>query len=237
MVSIIIPTSNEAEFLPATLRAVTAAGVSVPSEVLVVDAGSSDQTSAVAEAGGARVLASHIRHRAAQMNLGAKEAQGEVLLFLHGDTVLPPTALRRIEGALANPCIVGGAFARRYDSPSAVLRATCLLAYLRGRMSGWFLGDQAIFVRAESFRALHGFRDFALFEDLDFARRLRAAGGTVILRPAVTSAARRFEARGPLRTTASDFLLTCRYLCGGSPRALARTSLRPPRTASVYEGT
>ncbi len=197
MISVIIPTSNEAHYLSTTLGAATAAGIGVRHEVLVVDAASSDQTTVIARTREARVIESSIRQRAAQMNLGAERARGEVLLFLHGDTLLPAGAFAQIGNALANPRVVGGAFARRYDSPSRLLRVTCALAYLRGRLSGWFLGDQAIFVRTDIFREMGGFRDLDLFEDLDFSRRLRGAGQTVILRPAVTSAARRFERRGP----------------------------------------
>ena len=220
MISIIIPTSNETQFLPATLAALAAASVGCRHEVLVVDAQSTDQTVAIARAQRARVFSGATRQRAAQMNLGAERARGEVLLFLHGDTILPAGALAQIEIALLHPNVSGGAFARRYDSRSRLLRVTCMLAYVRGRMSGWFLGDQAMFVRADVFRKLGGFRDLALFEDLDFSRRLRGEGRTVILRPAVISAARRFERRGPWRTTLHDFLLTCRYLRGVAPQEL-----------------
>lgn len=216
MTSIIIPTRNEGEFLSEALGAIHATGAAHDYEVLVVDARSSDATIAVAAAHGARILSSPIQQRAAQMNLGAAQAQGDVLLFLHADTMLPVGALAGIETALAHPRVAGGAFARRYHSDSVFLRVTCALAYWRGRLSGWFLGDQAIFVRAEIFQKLGGFEEWPLFEDLDFSRRLRAEGRTVMLRPPVISAARRFESLGPWRTTWSDFLLTCRYLAGGA---------------------
>lgn len=237
MISIIIPTANEAQCLPRTFAALEAAGKDVAYEILVVDAGSNDATVELARARGARVLTSAIRQRAAQMNQGAMTARGDAFLFLHGDTVLPTVALQKIEDALRHPKIVGGAFARRYDSSSRLLRMTCALAYLRGLVSGWFLGDQGIFVRAEAFRQLGGFQNFDLFEDLDFSRRLRQLGRTIILRPTVISAARRFERSGPGRKTWEDFLLTCRYLRGVSPRELASGPLPPPRSESAYEGT
>ncbi len=235
MISIIIPTSNEALSLPGTLQAIAAAGLDRAHEILVVDADSVDETVAKARAAGARAIPAPIRQRAAQMNLGAAEARGDVLLFLHADTLLPASAFRRIEQALAEPSVVGGAFARRYQSPSWLLRFTCAVASLRGSLSGWFLGDQAIFVRAEIFHQLGGFRDFPLFEDLDFSRRLRRAGRSVLLRPAVFSSARRFHQRGPRRTTWSDFLLTCRYLRGVPPRELAYRPAASPRTEPIYE--
>jgi Pyridine nucleotide-disulphide oxidoreductase len=87
---------------------------------------------------------------------GAQHAHGSVLLFLHADTVLPTSALEQMESVLTNDGIVGGGFARRYDSDSWFLRTTCLLASLRTRLTGWFLGDQAIFVRKQVFESLGG---------------------------------------------------------------------------------
>lgn len=226
MISIIIPTCNEAHSLPGTLAAIRVGAGPSPHEVLVVDAASEDDTRALAQNSGAHVFASSTRQRAAQMNLGAKKARGDILLFLHADTILPLGALAKIETALVAANVVGGAFARRYASRSWLLRATCLLADFRARTSGWFLGDQGIFVRPEVFRGLQGFRDFPLFEDLDFSRRLRATGRVVTLSPPVLSSARRFAARGPARTTWSDFVLTLRYLRGTSPSALASAESR-----------
>ncbi len=151
MTSVVIPTSNEAQHLSATLDAIAAAGVDTCHEVLVVDAGSSDQTATIASAHGARVVRNARRQRAAQMNLGAEQARGDVLLFLHGDTLLPAQALKEIERVMQDRRVVGGAFARRYDSHSRLLRVTCALAGVRARLSGWFLGDQGIFVRASCF--------------------------------------------------------------------------------------
>jgi hypothetical protein len=187
----------------------------------VVDAGSVDDTSDLARSRASRVLFSPWRQRAYQMNLGARHAHGGALLFLHADTRLPISALDRIGSALSNDRVVGGGFARRYDSNSRVLRTTCLLAGLRTRMIGWFLGDQAIFVRRETFEKLGGFRDLELFEDLDFSMRMRQTGKVVTLSPSVITSSRRFRDRGPVLTTLLDAWLTCRYPTGADPNALA----------------
>jgi len=155
------------------------------------------------------------------MNLGTRHAHGRALLFLHADTRLPASALDRIESTLLNDRVVGGGFARRYDSNSCFLRTTCLLAGLRTRMIGWFLGDQAIFVRRGTFEKLGGFRDLELFEDLDFSMRMRQTGRVVTLSPPVISSSRRFMDRGPVLTTLLDAWLTYRYLTGADPNALA----------------
>lgn len=224
MISIIIPTHNEAGNLPATLASVAANGVLC--EVLVVDAGSSDATADLAQSHAAQVVHSSQRNRGAQMNLGAHAARGDTLLFLHADTLLPATALARIEAALGHPATVGGGFSRRYDSPSRFLRCTCRLAAIRCRWTGWFLGDQAMFVRRAVFDSLGGFRESSLFEDLDFSRRLARVGRVTMIDEPVISSARRFDAHGPWRTTWKDFVMTCRYL-GGQPPAAIRPAREP----------
>ncbi len=212
MISIIIPTLNEAHMLRPALNAIVANRT--PYEVIVVDGGSSDGTVELAVQMGARVVRTTVRNRAIQMNEGRRFAQGEALLFLHADTLIAPVALEKITDALRKRAVVGGAFTRRYASRSVFLHATCLLAGLRGKLFGWFLGDQAMFVRTEVFDALGGFREWDLFEDLDFARRMKHMGRVAILRPPVASSARRFYRRGPVRTTLSDFWLTCSYALG-----------------------
>lgn len=219
MISVIIPTCNEAAYLRATLDSV--ADSKTIQEVIVVDAGSTDGTCDLARLRASRVLFSPRRQRACQMNLGARRAHGRALLFLHADTRLPTSALDQIESALLNDRVVGGGFARQYDSNSWFLRATCLLASLRVRMTGWFLGDQAIFVRRGTFEKLGGFRDLELLEDLDFSMRMTQTGRVVTLSPPVISSSRRFMDRGPMLTTLLDAWLTCRYLTGADPNALA----------------
>jgi rSAM/selenodomain-associated transferase 2 len=212
LVSIIIPTLDEADTICPTLAAIAANGTA--HEVIVADGGSSDGTAELGEQRGIRLVRATERNRAIQMNEGRRLAGGDALLFLHADTLIAPEALAKITNALRERQVVGGAFARRYASPSLFLRTTCLLAELRGKAFGWFLGDQAIFVRTEVFDALGGFRELEIFEDLDFSRRMKQAGRVVTLRPPVVSSARRFCSRGPVRATLSDFLLTCRYLLG-----------------------
>jgi len=220
MISVIIPTCEEAVVLRATLDSVTKNKTN--KEVIIVDAGSVDGTSELAGENASRVLFSPRRQRAYQMNLGAQDAHGSILLFLHADTALPASAFERMESVLRNNAIVGGGFARRYDSNSWFFRITCFLASLRTRLTGWFLGDQAIFVRREVFKKLGGFRDLDLFEDLDFSRRMTQLGQVVTLSPPVISSSRRFQYRGAFLTTISDFWLTARYLTGADPSRLAK---------------
>jgi rSAM/selenodomain-associated transferase 2 len=210
MISVVIPTLNEAPQLPAALDHLRRQNE--PAEVIVVDGGSTDETTIIARQFGATVIQSPTRQRAFQMNLGASSSRGETLLFLHADTRVPSGALFNITRVLKNSLVVGGGFARLYDSRSLSLKVTCLLAEVRTRMAGWFLGDQAIFVRRETFAALGGYENRDIFEDLDFSRRMARSGRVVTLRPPVLSDARRFAARGAVATTWRDFVLTMRYL-------------------------
>jgi rSAM/selenodomain-associated transferase 2 len=211
-VTVIVPVLNEAANLLSSLPPVLAMGHDI--EVIVVDAGSSDGSTDLARGLGAKVLVSSISQRAAQMNLGAQAATGEVLVFLHADTVLPADWLGSLRRELfRRPEAVGGVFRRRFQQTSIFLRLTCRLADWRAQRFGWFLGDQTIFARRKVFSALGGYRPMNAFEDLDFSMRLKNTGPTFIL-PAVTlSSGRRFIAKGPFLQTLADLRLTARFLC------------------------
>ena len=238
MLSVIIPTLNEADALPRTLAAVKRAGAGgPPCEVIVADAGSADATLEVARTGGGVGVRSSRAQRAAQMNHGAAHARGEILLFLHADTLLPPGALGQVWEACARPGVVGGGFARRYDSPSRWLRLTCWLATWRNRWFGWHLGDQAIFVRRAVFKKLGGFRDFDVFEDVDFSRRLAREGRLVTLEPPVCSSARRFAEHGAFRRSLADAWLMWRYALGTTPRHLGKARVSPRRFPAGAAGS
>jgi rSAM/selenodomain-associated transferase 2 len=213
-VSIIVPVWNEAAHLPICLSSIGAYGPQV--QVIVVDAESNDGSPMIAQAAGAMVLSSPVRQRAAQVNTGAGRADGDVLLFLHADTQLPTDWLPALRNTLASRTdVLGGAYRRRFDRDSIVLRITCQLADWRGRLCGIFLGDQAMFVRRDAFIALGGFKPFSPCEDLDFSIRLSRLGRCCLLPATVHTSARRFEARGPVRQTIRDFITASRFILSG----------------------
>lgn len=216
MISVIIPTLNEAAHLGKTLELVRAN--TAPHEIIVVDGGSSDATVERACEQGATVLRAGKAGRAAQMNLGAQNARGDILFFLHADTLVRHSSLNQIEMALCHPAVIGGGFIRRFDAPSPFLKMTSWLASWRCRCLGWFLGDQGIFVRHAAFQQLNGFKPMDVFEDLDFSRRLARLGKVVTLSPGLISSARRFTEHGAIRTTCRDFWRTCCYLA--DPKAI-----------------
>lgn len=217
MTSIIIPTLNEAACITHTLAGVAALPGNV--EVVVVDGGSTDETCALAQ-DSARVMQS-ARGRAAQMNAGAQAASGEVLLFLHADTLLPPGALDAVQAALADPAVNAGCFRLGFDKPGWAYGFYSLCTRLPWHRM--VFGDRAIFVRRQVFEAVGGFPVQAIFEDLDFFRRLHRQPGRLAYLPlAVTTSARRFEQHGPVRQQFRNVALWTLRNMGVSPHTLQR---------------
>ena len=218
--SIIIPALDEAGRIG---RQVAACGALRPRpEVIVVDGGSGDETRLLAARAGARVVASPRRGRAPQMNAGARAAGGDVLLFLHADVNLSQAAFGALQKALGDPDLLGGAFRRRFDSPSLLLKLGCRLSDARGRRLRVYLGDQALFVRREVFDRLGGFREILLFEDVEFSRRLARLGKTRLIEEPIVASGRRFEKEGAFRRLSRNLWLTALYLAGADPDRLAR---------------
>lgn len=189
-------------------------------EIIVVDGGSEDATAEIARPFSDRVLVSE-RGRARQMNAGAAEAKGGVLLFLHADTALPDRAPAAIREAIAKGHAWG-----RFDALIAgsdlLLGAVSLLMNLRSRMSGIATGDQAIFVTREVFSSLGGYRDIPLMEDVELCERLKGLSPPACLRDRVITSARRWERDGVLRTIVLMWRLRFAYRMGVDPKRLAR---------------
>jgi rSAM/selenodomain-associated transferase 2 len=188
LVSIVVPALDEAAALPTCLAALRAQ--TPPFELLVVDGGSRDATVELAQRLGARVLAAP-RGRGRQLAAGAAAARGDVLLFVHADTRLPPRALDRLRAAVARGR-AAGAFTMRFDRPGPVWRLVEVIADAWCAATGNLFGDRAMFATRAAYEQVGGFRDLPLMEDLDLALRLRRAGVrlTMLRGPVVTSARR-----------------------------------------------
>jgi rSAM/selenodomain-associated transferase 2 len=217
-ISVIIPVLNEEKAIGPALAALTALK---PHEIIVVDGGSGDRTRAIGAQSGAKVMITDAG-RARQMNRGALEATGDVLLFLHADTRLPASAFHDIESALSDARYLGGRFDVELDSNRRLLKVVGAMISCRSRVTKVGTGDQAIFVRRESFAELDGFPDMPLMEDIAFCRSLKRLGDLACLRSKVVTSARRWETDGVWRTIFKMWALKILYLAGVPPARLKR---------------
>lgn len=234
-VSVIIPARNEARTVAATVLSARAAGAD---EVVVVDGGSADGTPEAARSVADSVILSP-PGRARQMNAGAEASRGDVLVFLHADTMLPAGAIASIREALDGGDVVGGAFRVRLGiSPHAplrrraALRLTARMINFRSRIFRAFTGDQAIFLRRDVFRRIGGYPGIPLMEDVELSRSLAGRGATILLPARVTTSARRWETRGTVRTILLMWGIRLAYRFGMSADRCARlygekTAVRP----------
>ena len=216
-ISVIIPALNEETHIGETLACLRGADIF---EVIVADGGSSDGTAEIAEAMGAITLRAP-RGRATQQNFGAERAMGELLLFLHADTVLPPDFASQIRSTLARPGTSAGAFRFRLDACGWRMTLVERMVALRCALLSLPYGDQAIFVTRKAFRRVGGFRNLAAMEDFDFIRRLQRIGRVRLARSAAITSARRWIDGGLLRTTLLHQACLVGYHLGVRPELLA----------------
>jgi len=207
VVSIVIPVLDEERCLRGCLDAVVSQTESHRAELLVVDGGSGDATVAIARSYPAVRVIHSPRGRGRQMNEGARQACGSLLLFLPGDTQLPPGSLAALETIDRAGHPVAGGFGQRFDRDGLALRTISALHNLRARLTGIIYGDQVPFVRSELFGELGGFREDQAMEDLEFGERLRRQTRPRLLGSVATTSARRFESAGVWRATAVAALL------------------------------
>jgi rSAM/selenodomain-associated transferase 2 len=217
-VSIIVPTLNEESCIVGTISSLQR--LSSEKEIIVVDGGSTDQTVPLACAQNVLVLEAP-QGRGLQMHVGALESTGDVLWFLHADTIPPPDALEHIRKILETKSTVGGNFGLLFDGPSRAARQLTAI-YPLLRIFGLCYGDSGIFVRRDVYHQIGGFRSLPLFEDLDVLRRLRRVGRFVHLNCWILTSSRRFEQRNFALMWLHWTMLQLLYWCGVSPSWLSR---------------
>lgn len=215
--SIIIPVLNEAAGIASFLTALSelrARGA----ELIVVDGGSSDGTPALAAP-----LVDLVVHsksgRARQMNAGAAQARGQALLFLHADTYLPADADVLIASALKDSD--WGRFDVRFDGKHPLMPVIATMMNLRSRISGIATGDQAMFMRRDTFHQAGGFAAIPLMEDIELSRRLMRIGRPNCIRRPVATSPRRWEKHGVVRTVLLMWRLRLAFFFGADPHKLA----------------
>jgi len=218
VISIIIPTLNAASRLGATLAsAVAQSGV----ELLLVDGGSTDETVDIARSYGVRVLVTE-PGRAHQMNAGAAAAGGDILLFLHGDTVLPFGFADKVRETLSVRNVVAGAFRLAFDSQDWALQVVAWGANFRSRRLQIPYGDQALFLSRDIFMGRGGFPEMPILEDLALAKELKQCGRIVTRPESVLTSPRRWRARGVVFNTLRNQLILIGFFLGVSLERLAK---------------
>lgn len=214
--SIIIPALNEAGQLAEKLQALQP--LRSRCELLLVDGGSDDGSVELASPLVDRVLHSR-RGRARQMNCGAAQAQADVLLFLHVDTLLPNDAAGQIAKAVAGG-FCWGRFNVSFDNSQAIFKLIAFMMNHRSRLTGIATGDQALFMTREAFQTIGGFPDIALMEDIAISARLKKLGNPCCLRDKVITSARRWLQHGVVKTILLMWWLRLRYFFGADPDVL-----------------
>jgi len=218
MISIIIPALNEADNIGACIESLlTESG---DFQIIVADGGSSDRTREIAAGYQGITIVDSGRGRGMQMNRGASVASGEILLFLHADTVLEQGWSSIILSALENPSIAGGAFTFAVDNPSWKYRLVEAWVKLRCSLCDLPYGDQAIFARKYVFVSLKGYRNIPLMEDVDLVERMRKIGRIAMLDKKAFTSERRWAKRGLIGTAATNQVIMTLYKLGVSPERL-----------------
>ena len=213
-VSVIMPVLNEGERINNMLRSLALSAGNVPHEIIVVDGDPAGSTiTRIAEPDVIRLSAP--KGRASQMNAGKARASGDVLLFLHADTLLPKNALSKIAAALADGRYVGGAFDLGISNPRWIFRLTGWCASLKHRLTRIPYGDQAIFMQRRYFESLGGYPEIPLMEDVELMKRIkRRSDRIVILSDAVTTSSRKWEKDGVIYTMVRNWILQTLYMFG-----------------------
>jgi rSAM/selenodomain-associated transferase 2 len=214
--SVIIPTLNEASELPETLK--RARAIPEVLEIIVVDAGSTDDTRAIARDHNCIVIESE-PSRGKQLRLGAQRASGDVVLFLHADTWLPENAGTVIAETLARPLVVAGGFYKRFRDGGA-LPGSRLRCWLLWALTNRLFGDQAIFVKRDMLENCGGVPAVPLMEEFELCKNISIQGRIALAKSTVLTTARKFREEGTLRTYWRMAQCTFRYWLGTSPRRL-----------------
>ena len=216
--SIIIPTLNEASHIEKVLDRLQNYATSNLREIIVVDGGSEDETFDRAKKAGATVLKSPKRGRATQMNFGATKATGDVLYFVHADTLPPESYMKDLEEALEENYSIG-CFRFRFNSDKKILRFNSYMTrfdriWVRG-------GDQSLFITRTLFDSLGGYQDdFKIMEEYDLITRARQKTAFKIIPKDVLVSDRKYDDNGFLRVQVANATVFMMYRFGASQDAM-----------------
>ena len=223
VISVVIPVLHEEEGINEVIDHVRSLETGVSAEIIVVDGDPRGTTIAAVKDGSVRTARAE-KGRGNQMNCGASQARGDILLFLHADTRLPDKALSLIETRIGEDRrIVAGAFDLGFATSRRVFRLTEAYVFLRTRITRIPFGDQAIFVRRDYFQKIGGFRPIPIMEDVELMRRIKSNGMAIAVIPEKTlTSIRRYAQEGLLFCTFRNWTLQVLYSVGVPPEKLAK---------------
>jgi len=221
-ISVIIPVLHEREKINEILDSIKSVAADVPYETIVVDGDSlGDTITHISDSSVITMTAP--RGRALQMNAGAAMACGDILLFLHADTLLPQKAFPKIITALSNSSFIGGAFDLKIQNYRWIFRAIGRAASWKHRLTHVPYGDQAIFMLRRYFENIGGYAEIPLMEDVELMRRVKRQDGRIIILPnAVTTSSRKWETDGVFYTIIRNWIIQVLYLFGMSAQRLIK---------------
>lgn len=196
MISIIVPTYNEEEFLARCLDSVLAQQEKC--QLIISDGGSKDGTLEIARRYTGLIISREMPDLTAQLNAGAGLASGEILLFLHADSKLAPGSLARFKKLPEQ--VIGGTFTMKLDGNRSSYRLLELGGNIYCRLTHTYFGDRGIFVRTDAFQKLGGFKPLPIMADVEFSHRLKRLGKTALLKGPVVNSARKFDRESPWRS-------------------------------------
>ena len=215
--SIIIPTLNEEKTIEDCLSALQP--LRDDCEIIIVDGDSTDNTRIVAAPLADKVITSALG-RAKQMNNGARQATGDVLIFLHADTCLPENALPLIQQEISSARL-WGRFDIQLSGNHVMLKVIAQMMNWRSRLTGIATGDQVIFVTRLAFEKAGQYPEINLMEDIALCKALKKISPPICLKAKVISSGRRWELNGIYKTILLMWSLRLRYFFGADPQTLA----------------
>ena len=215
-ISVIIAALNEQSHIQKTIAAASdGAG-----EVIVADGGSQDNTIELAGLADAKTL--NVPYgRACQLNTAALGAKGDILLFLHADTILPPHYAKAVIETVEISGFSAGAFRLTIDSNALGVRLIEKAVNFRSGLLKLPYGDQSLFMTKDTFLRIGGFADMPIMEDFEMVKRLQRRGRVITISKSVKTSARRWLQLGVLRTTIVNQLVIAGFKIGISPLKLA----------------
>lgn len=218
MVSIIIPVLNEEKNIEKSL--IQFNGLKGDKEIIVVDGGSSDSTKQIAERFAKVVLSE--RGRANQMNKGAAKARGDILWFVHLDSIINEDSIEKIQLAIDEKYVGGGFLLKFYDYDTLFMKYISTTSNLRAKYLGLYFGDQGIFVRRDVFESVGGYPRQEIMEDWEFSLLMKKMGKLKLINTTIGTSARRFKNGGQLKTHLLMHKIKLMYLLGTPTDKLAK---------------